>query len=112
MKFFGQWVDKELHASLESVMKAEFERISYTDAIKLLEDSKEKFEYPVKWGVDMQTEHERYLTEKAIKKPTIVYDYPETIKPFYMYVNDDGQNCPWYGCPCPESWGNHRWFTA
>lgn len=91
MKFFGQWVDKELFASLESVMKAEFERISYTDAIKLLEDSKEKFEYPVKWGVDMQTEHERFLTEKAIKKPVIVYDYPEVIKPFYMYVNDDGK---------------------
>ena len=91
MKFFGQWVDKELHANLESVMKAQFERITYTDAIKLLEKSKEKFEYPVKWGIDVQTEHERFLTEKAIKRPVIVYDYPETIKPFYMYVNDDGK---------------------
>ena len=89
MKFFGQWVDKELIGSLESVMKADFERLSYTDAIKLLEDSKHTFEYPVKWGIDMQTEHERFLTEVALKKPVIVYDYPEAIKPFYMYVNDD-----------------------
>ncbi len=89
MKFFGQWIDKELIGSLQSVLDSDFERISYTDAIKLLEDSKHKFEYQVKWGIDMQTEHERFLTEEIMKKPVIVYDYPETIKPFYMYVNDD-----------------------
>ena len=91
MAFFGQWVDKELHQSLENVLNAEFERITYTEAIKRLQESGESFEYPVKWGIDMQTEHERYLTEKLIKKPTIVTDYPEEIKPFYMYVNDDGK---------------------
>ncbi len=89
MKFFGQWIDKELIGSLESVMSSDFERLSYTDAIKLLEDSKKKFDFPVKWGIDMQTEHERFLTEEVMKKPVIVYDYPEAIKPFYMYVNDD-----------------------
>jgi asparaginyl-tRNA synthetase len=91
MEFFSKWVDKELTANLEAVMNAEFERVSYTDAVKTLEDSKEKFEYPIKWGLDMQTEHERCLTEKILKKPVIVYDYPEEIKPFYMYVNDDGK---------------------
>jgi asparaginyl-tRNA synthetase len=91
MEFFSKWVDKELTANLEAVMNAEFERISYTDAVKILEDSKIKFEFPIKWGLDMQTEHERCLTEKIIKKPVIVYDYPEEIKPFYMYVNDDGK---------------------
>jgi asparaginyl-tRNA synthetase len=91
MEFFGKWVDKELTANLEEVMNAEFERVSYTDAIKILEDSKVNFEYPIKWGLEMQTEHERCLTEKLIKKPVIVYDYPEVIKPFYMYVNDDGK---------------------
>lgn len=91
MEFFGKWVDKELHKTLESVISADFERITYTEAVKILESSKEKFEYPIKWGVDTQTEHERYLTEKVFKKPVIVYDYPEEIKPFYMYVNDDGK---------------------
>ncbi len=89
MKFFGKWIDKELIGSLQAVMNSDFERLSYTDAIKLLEDSKQKFDFPVKWGIDMQTEHERFLTEVALKKPVIVYDYPEIIKPFYMYVNDD-----------------------
>ncbi|MFQ5452995.1 MAG: asparagine--tRNA ligase, partial [Candidatus Zixiibacteriota bacterium] len=91
MEFFGKWVDKELHKTLDSVISADFERITYTEAVKILESSKEKFEYPIKWGVDTQTEHERYLTEKVFKKPVIVYDYPEEIKPFYMYVNDDGK---------------------
>lgn len=89
IKFFGKWIDKELIGSLQSVMNSDFERLSYTDAIKILEDSKKKFDFPVKWGIDMQTEHERFLTEVALKKPVIVYDYPEEIKPFYMYVNDD-----------------------
>ncbi len=91
MNFFGQWIDKEVRQTLEGVIKAEFERISYTEAIKILEKSGENFEYPIKWGVNLQSEHERYLTEKALKKPAIVYDYPEEIKAFYMYVNDDGK---------------------
>ena len=91
MEFFGRWIDKELHQTLEGVINAEFERCSYTEAIKLLEKTKQKFEYPVKWGIDLQSEHERYLTEKTFKKPVILYDYPEKIKPFYMRVNDDGK---------------------
>ena len=91
MEFFGTWVDKELRQRLEGVVNANFERISYTEAIKILEASKETFEYPVKWGLDMQSEHERYLTEKKFKKPVIVYDYPDEIKAFYMRANDDGK---------------------
>ncbi|UCD62868.1 MAG: asparagine--tRNA ligase [Candidatus Zixiibacteriota bacterium] len=91
MDFFGQWIDKEARQTLESVIKADFERISYTEAIKILEASGEKFEYPVEWGCNLQSEHERYITEKALKKPAIVYDYPEAIKAFYMYLNDDGK---------------------
>ena len=89
MEFFNQWVDKEVIKTLEGVVAAEFERVSYTEAIKVLEKSKEKFEYPVKWGIDLQTEHERYLTEKAFEKPVIVFDYPAEIKAFYMRLNDD-----------------------
>ncbi|MCP4685682.1 MAG: asparagine--tRNA ligase, partial [bacterium] len=91
MAFFGQWVDKTVRETLESVINSEFERISYTEAVKILESSGQKFEFPVKWGLDLQSEHERFLTEKKIKKPVIVYDYPEEIKSFYMRVNDDGK---------------------
>ncbi len=89
MAFFNQWVDKERIATLEGVIKSNFERVTYTEAIEQLEKSGEKFEFPVKWGVDLQTEHERCLTEKIFKKPVIVYDYPLDIKAFYMRVNDD-----------------------
>lgn len=89
MDFFGQWVDKEVRQTLEGIVEAEFERINYTEAVKVLQSSGEKFEFPIKWGLDLQTEHERYLTEKAFKRPVIVYDYPEEIKPFYMRLNDD-----------------------
>ena len=91
MDFFGQWIDKEVRQTLEGIVKAEFERITYTEAIKVLQSSGEKFEYPVKWGLELQTEHERYLTEKTFQKPVIVYDYPEEIKAFYMRLNDDGK---------------------
>lgn len=91
MDFFATWVDKEVRTTLEQVANSSFERCSYTEAIKILENSGEKFEYPVKWGLDMQSEHERYLTEKKFKKPVIVYDYPEEIKSFYMRVNEDGK---------------------
>ena len=91
MAFFGKWIDKSLHQTLEHVINSEFERLPYAEAIKILEKAKEKFEFPVKWGVELQSEHERYLTEKVFKRPTIVYDYPKKIKAFYMRVNDDGK---------------------
>jgi asparaginyl-tRNA synthetase len=91
MNFFGKWIDKEVRQTLEGVINSSFERITYTEAISILEKASQKFEFPVKWGLDMQSEHERYLTEKKFRKPVIVYDYPEEIKPFYMRVNDDGK---------------------
>ncbi|MGM0652887.1 MAG: asparagine--tRNA ligase [Bacillota bacterium] len=89
MSFFNQFVDKGLKERLEKIAGAEFARISYTEAIAVLEKAKEKFEYPVDWGKDLQTEHERYLTEKVYHKPVFVTDYPKEIKAFYMRVNDD-----------------------
>ena len=89
MSFFNQFVDKGLQERLEKIAKAEFVRISYTEAIEALEKAKGKFEYPVEWGKDLQTEHERYLTEKVYHKPVFVKDYPKEIKAFYMRVNDD-----------------------
>ena len=92
MNFFGQWIDKTVRETMQGVVDSDFERITYTEAIKVLEKAqskKAKFEYPVKWGIDLQSEHERYLTEKKFKKPVIVYDYPEGIKSFYMRMNDD-----------------------
>jgi len=86
MAFFNQWVDKDVIRTLESVVNAQFERITYTEAIDLLNKSGEKFEYPTAWGSDLQSEHERYLTEKKIGRPVIVIDYPEKIKSFYMRV--------------------------
>ncbi|MFQ6008984.1 MAG: asparagine--tRNA ligase, partial [Candidatus Zixiibacteriota bacterium] len=91
MNFFGKWVDESVRQTLEEIIQAEFERVTYTEAIKVLESSQEKFEFPIKWGLDLQTEHERFLTEKVFQKPLIVHDYPEAIKPFYMRVNDDGK---------------------
>jgi asparaginyl-tRNA synthetase len=89
MDFFGQWIDKEVRGTLESVVGAQFERLPYTEAIAILEKSKEPFQYPVSWGLDLQSEHERYLTEKVFKKPVILYDYPTKIKAFYMRMNAD-----------------------
>ncbi len=91
MDFFGQWVDKEVRSMLESVAASKFERLPYSEAIGILEKSGEKFEYPVSWGLDLQSEHERCLTEKVFKRPVILYDYPATIKAFYMRLNDDGK---------------------
>lgn len=91
LEFLNKMYDKELLNRLNSVLKNDFERISYTKAIEILEKSGENFEYPVKWGVDLQTEHERYLVEKYYKKPVMVTDYPKDIKAFYMKQNDDGR---------------------
>jgi asparaginyl-tRNA synthetase len=91
MDFFGQWIDKEVRGTLEGVIGAKFERLPYTEAIRILEESKETFQYPVSWGVDLQSEHERFLTEKVFQKPVILYDYPAKIKAFYMRMNDDAK---------------------
>ena len=88
---FSKFVDKELLNRLNSVSENNFERISYTDAIKILKDSKKSFEHPIEWGVNLQTEHERFLTEQHVKGPVTVFDYPKSIKPFYMRANDDGK---------------------
>lgn len=91
MRFFNDFYDKELLARLEGIINSEFRRITYTEAVKILEENKEKFEYPVFWGCDLQTEHERFLTEQVFKKPVFVTDYPKEIKAFYMRLNDDGK---------------------
>ena len=91
LQFLNKMYDKELIDRLNSVTKNNFERISYTRAIEILDKSGENFEYPVKWGLDLQTEHERYLVEKYYKKPVMVIDYPKDIKAFYMKQNDDGK---------------------
>ena len=91
LELFSKFVDKELINRLNSVSENKFERISYTEAIKILEDSNKTFEHPIEWGVNLQTEHERFLTEEHVKGPVTVYDYPKSIKPFYMRANDDGK---------------------
>ncbi len=91
MKFLNSFVDKGLIERLEGVKNAEFARVSYTDAIKILEESGAAFEYKPYWGCDLQTEHERYLTEKHFGRPVFVTDYPKEIKAFYMRMNDDGK---------------------
>ena len=91
LEFLAKWYEKELIPTLRHIVETPFERITYTEAVSLLESSGESFEYPTKWGSDLQTEHERYLTEKRIKKPVVVTDYPKIIKAFYMRNNDDGK---------------------
>jgi asparaginyl-tRNA synthetase len=91
MKFFQERIDKGIIARLEGIAASKFERLPYTEAVAILEKSGKTFDYPVKWGSDLQAEHERYLTEEHFKKPVILVDYPGTIKPFYMRVNDDGK---------------------
>ncbi|MCD6043580.1 MAG: asparagine--tRNA ligase, partial [Burkholderiales bacterium] len=91
LAFFDERIEKGLVAKLEGIVGSEFARMDYGEAIGILERAKEKFEFPVKWGVDLQSEHERYLTEKHAKKPVIVMNYPKAIKAFYMRVNDDGR---------------------
>jgi asparaginyl-tRNA synthetase len=91
MEFFNKWVDQSVITTLEHVIKEDFVRITYTEAISQLEKSGKAFEFPVKWGIDMQSEHEKYLTETVYKKPVIVTGYPKEIKAFYMKQNDDGK---------------------
>lgn len=91
MEFFNKFVDKGLLDRLQNIVSSDFERITYTEAVEMLKKSGEKFQYPVEWGIDLQTEHERYITEKIYKKPVFVTDYPKEIKAFYMRLNDDGK---------------------
>jgi asparaginyl-tRNA synthetase len=89
--FFNQWIEKGLRDKLESLVDSKFEVLTYTEAVGLLEKAKKKFEYPVGWGLDLQSEHERYLTEDLLGRPAFVIDYPKEIKAFYMRQNDDNK---------------------
>ncbi|MGB9689549.1 asparagine--tRNA ligase [Thermogutta sp.] len=91
MEFFDRWVEPGLIKRLQEIIDSEFVRLTYTEAIDILQKSGESFEFPVEWGRDLQAEHERYLTEKHFRRPVILIDYPRQIKPFYMRVNDDGK---------------------
>ncbi|WMM23330.1 asparagine--tRNA ligase [Tissierella sp. MB52-C2] len=91
MEFFNDFVDKGLIERLENIVNSDFGRITYTDAVELLQKSGEEFQYPVEWGIDLQTEHERYISEQVFKKPVFVVDYPKEIKAFYMRLNEDGK---------------------
>lgn len=101
MEFFNKFVDKGLIDRLKHVANSEFGHITYTDAIKELEKHNDKFDYKVSWGADLQTEHERYLTEEIFKRPVFVTDYPKEIKAFYMKLNDDGKTVAAMDCLVP-----------
>ena len=98
MEFLNKFVDKGLIDRLKAVAGSDFGRVTYTEAVKLLEEHNDQFEYKVSWGIDLQTEHERYLTETIFKKPVFVTDYPKEIKAFYMRLNDDGKTVA--ACDC------------
>ena len=91
MEFFNKFIDKELFTRLNILINNDFDRITYTEAIEILKNAEQEFEYEVEWGIDLQTEHERYLAEKYFRKPVFVTDYPKDIKAFYMKLNEDGQ---------------------
>ena len=91
MEFFNKFIDKGLLDRLHNVVDNDFGRVSYTEAVDILKKSGQAFEYPVEWGIDLQSEHERYLTEKVFQKPIFVTDYPKDIKAYYMRENDDGK---------------------
>ena len=101
MEFFNAFVDKGLLDRLHNVVSNDFGRITYTEAVDILKKSGHKFDYPVEWGIDLQTEHERYLTEQVFKKPIFVTDYPKDIKAFYMRLNDDGKTVAAADCLVP-----------
>ena len=101
MAFFNNFVDKGLIERLEGVMNSEFGHVTYTEAIEILKKNNDKFDYKVEWGCDLQTEHERFLTEEVFKKPVFVTDYPKDIKAFYMKLNDDGKTVAAMDCLVP-----------
>lgn len=91
MAFFGKFINKQAVTRLESFVESSFERMDYTEAVKILKSAKKSFEFPVEWGLDLQSEHERYLTEEHVGRPVVVMNYPKDIKAFYMRLNDDGR---------------------
>ena len=101
MNFFQQFIDKDLLNRLNHVLESEFGHVTYTEAIKILEKHNDEFDYKVFWGCDLQTEHERYLTEKEFKRPVFVTDYPKEIKAFYMKLNEDGKTVAAMDCLVP-----------
>lgn len=101
LEFFNSFVDKGLLERLNGIVSSEFGRVTYTEAVELLKPHSDKFEYPVEWGMDLQTEHERFLTEQIFKKPVFVTDYPKEIKAFYMKLNDDGKTVAAIDCLVP-----------
>ena len=101
MQFFNQFIDKGLLDRLQNVLDSEFGHVTYTEAVELLMQHNDEFEYKVSWGCDLQTEHERYLTEKIFKRPVFVTDYPKDIKAFYMKQNDDGKTVAAMDCLVP-----------
>ncbi|MCI9462916.1 MAG: asparagine--tRNA ligase [Lachnospiraceae bacterium] len=101
MNFFNQFVDKGLIERLQHVLNSDFAHVTYTEAVKILEKHNDEFEYKVSWGCDLQTEHERYLTEQEFKRPVFVTDYPKEIKAFYMKLNEDGRTVAAMDCLVP-----------
>lgn len=101
MAFFNSFIDKGLLERLENVVRSDFARVTYTEAVAILEKNNDQFDYKVKWGSDLQTEHERYLTEQVYKRPVFVTDYPKEIKAFYMKQNDDGKTVAAVDCLVP-----------
>ena len=101
MNFFNQFVDKGLLERLQHVVDSDFGRVTYTEAIEILEKNNDNFDYKVSWGCDLQTEHERYLTEQVYKRPVFVTDYPKEIKAFYMKLNDDKKTVAAMDCLVP-----------
>jgi asparaginyl-tRNA synthetase len=91
MAFFDQWIEKGLLGRLQKLVTSPFERMTYTEAVERLRKAEKKFAFPVEWGIDLQSEHERYLTDELLHRPVFIIDYPREIKPFYMRLNDDGR---------------------
>ncbi|MBF8436596.1 asparagine--tRNA ligase [Halanaerobiaceae bacterium Z-7014] len=102
MNFFNKWIDEGRKEIIQEIVEADFGQITYTEAIEILEAADEDFEFPVEWGVDLQSEHERYLTEKHFNKPIFVTDYPAEIKAFYMRLNEDGKTVKAVDCLVPQ----------
>ncbi len=101
MKFFNKFIDNGLIERLDHVLNSDFGRVTYTEAVKILEEHNSEFDYPVHWGSDLQTEHERFLTEQVFKRPVFVTDYPKEIKAFYMKLNEDGKTVAAMDCLVP-----------
>ena len=116
MTFFNNFIDEGVIERLENLIDSEFERVTYTKAVELLKAAEKEFQFPVEWSIDLQTEHERYLTEEVFKKPVFVTDYPKDIKAFYMRLNQDGNqddgDQPEHGAAVTElHYSQYSWQT-